>query len=264
MQIPRRIMQAMPQTQSVPSAAAPANPVPAELELLRKDLLCAKHHLSNLANPNFSSDRLYELEAARSDIDESLKRVAELDSRRRTLMDDQVTTAAHPATEPRTRYEDVAPEGRRISDVGGESSLVQTLSTAMLAKLAKNRGKGHWQDAAPTYLIDRLRQEVEELEKAIGGYLEDGSADENDVWAEAADVANFAAMLADNATGRAEGAAPRAEGLPSEPRWEEWARLLAPLVHDGLIDTPQEQQIIDKAFYLARLLDKHLTEGDSR
>lgn len=115
-------------------------------------------------------------------------------------------TADRPATEPRTRYEDVAPEGRRISDVGGESSLVRTLSDAMLAKLAKNRGKRHWQDAAPTYLIDRLRQEVEELEQAIGGYLEEGSADENDVWAEAADVANFAAMLADNATGRAEAA----------------------------------------------------------
>ena len=44
----------------------------------------------------------------------------------------------------------------------------------------------------------------------------------------------------------------------SEHRWEAWARRLAPLVHDGLIDTPQERQIIDKAFYLARLLDEHL------
>ena len=51
----------------------------------------------------------------------------------------------------------------------------------------------------------------------------------------------------------------RAQGGPSpEPRWEEWARCLAPLVHDGLIDTPQERQIPDKAFYLARLLDEHL------
>ena len=102
------------------------------------------------------------------------------------------------------RFEDVAPDGRRISDVGGESALIEALASAMQSKLAKNRGKRHWQDAAPTYLIDRLRQEVEELEQAIGGYLEEGSADEDDVWNEAADVANFAAMLADNATGRSE------------------------------------------------------------
>jgi hypothetical protein len=44
----------------------------------------------------------------------------------------------------------------------------------------------------------------------------------------------------------------------SVPRWEAWARQLAPLIHDGLIDTRQERQIIDKAFYLARLLDEHL------
>ena len=122
------------------------------------------------------------------------------------------------------RFEDVAPDGRRISDVGGESALIEALASAMQSKLAKNRGKRHWQDAAPTYLIDRLRQEVEELEQAIGGYLEEGSADEDDVWNEAADVANFAAMLADNATGRSEARSTPAEALPPEAL--EWARQL--------------------------------------
>ena len=121
-----------------------------------------------------------------------------------------------PAAPTTPRFEDVAPDGRRISDVGGESALVQTLAAAMQSKLAKNRGKRHWQDATPAYLIDRLRQEVEEFEQAIGGYLEEGSADEDDVWNEAADVANFTAMLADNATGRAEARSTPAEALDVE------------------------------------------------
>jgi len=123
-----------------------------------------------------------------------------------------------PAAPTTPRFEDVAPDGRRISDVGGELALVQTLAEAMQSKLAKNRGKRHWQDAAPTYLIDRLRQEVEELDQAIGSYLEEGSADEDDVWNEAADVANFAAMLADNATGRAEARA--SASLDAANAWE--------------------------------------------
>lgn len=54
---------------------------------------------------------------------------------------------------------------------------------------------------------------------------------------------------------------PRPDEVKSEARWEGWARRIAPLVHDGLIDTPQERQIIDKTFYLARLLDEHLPES---
>ena len=47
--------------------------------------------------------------------------------------------------------------------------------------------------------------------------------------------------------------------MPSEARWEGWARRLAPLIHDGLIDTRQAgPELPDKAFYLARLLDEHL------
>lgn len=127
--------------------------------------------------------------------------------------------------EPRTarRFEDDAPDGR-ISDVGGESALIATLSDAMAEKLARNRGKRHWNDAAPNYLIERLRQEVDELEQAIGCYLEEGSADEDDVWSEAADVGNFAAMLADNATGRSEA---RAEVLDGTAKSQE-ARATAP------------------------------------
>jgi hypothetical protein len=51
---------------------------------------------------------------------------------------------------------------------------------------------------------------------------------------------------------------PRTEAAQAEHRWEAWARRIAPLVHDGLIDTPQARRVIDKALYLARLLDEHL------
>jgi hypothetical protein len=47
-----------------------------------------------------------------------------------------------------------------------------------------------------------------------------------------------------------------------EARWELWARLIAPLVHDGLIDVPttERMDLPDKAFTLARTLDAVLPE----
>ncbi len=161
-----------------------------------------------------------------------------------------------PAAPTTPRFEDVAPDGRRISDVGGESALVQTLAAAMQSKLAKNRGKRHWQDATPAYLIERLRQEVDELEQAIGGYLEEGSADEDDVWNEAADVGNFAAMLADNATGRSE-----ARATPPSLDVEQIVRAALRVVDQ---DTPLSvgEPLIQKAIRYATNLARLTTEGE--
>ncbi len=94
-----------------------------------------------------------------------------------------------------------AAERLRASTPEDERRLVAALSESMLTKLAENRGKLHWQECAPEFLLGRLDAEVEELRQALGGYLEEGSAEADDVWREAADVANFAAMLAENATG---------------------------------------------------------------
>lgn len=90
------------------------------------------------------------------------------------------------------KFEDVAPPGTSISDVGGEGALVSRMAGEMTVKLAENRGKRHWKDADIMYLEKRLLEETIELVEAVtnGG----------DVWAEAADVANFAAFIADNVT----------------------------------------------------------------
>lgn len=91
-----------------------------------------------------------------------------------------------------SRFEDDAPDGTRISDIGGEKELADRLHRHMLAKLEANRGKRHWQDATQMYLVERLHQEVVELLVAV--------SNGDDPWPEAADVANFAAMIADNAS----------------------------------------------------------------
>jgi hypothetical protein len=82
--------------------------------------------------------------------------------------------------------------------VGGEHQLVVTLGSWMRAKLARNRGKLHWRSPRVTdgYLLDRLEQEVRELRAAVYADVP------HSIWAEAADVANFAAMLADRSYAR--------------------------------------------------------------
>ena len=66
----------------------------------------------------------------------------------------------------------------------------------MSAKLRQNEHKGSWDNCNYDYLLNRLRQETEELAEAIAG----GTA--TDVIDEAADVANFAMMIADVARKR--------------------------------------------------------------
>lgn len=78
-----------------------------------------------------------------------------------------------------------------MSTPGEEAALVFRMSYKMLEKLEANRERAHWKQSSGRYLFARLREEVDELIDAV----DHGE----DVWAEAADVANFAAMIADNA-----------------------------------------------------------------
>lgn len=77
---------------------------------------------------------------------------------------------------------------------------VMAFAKRMEGKLAKNRHKGDragWLADHPGDLLRRIRDEANELENAI---LSDHSSE--DVWQEAADVANFALMVADSYAAR--------------------------------------------------------------
>lgn len=63
----------------------------------------------------------------------------------------------------------------------------------MEQKLKENSWKGGWKNCDLQYLSMRLTQEKKELIKAV----KDKKSKE-EVWREAADVANFAMMIADN------------------------------------------------------------------
>lgn len=75
-----------------------------------------------------------------------------------------------------------------------EAELVALFAEAMKRKLAKNRDKGGWENDSPEALLERLREEVDELAAAILG---GPNGTPQHVLDEAADVANFAAMIAD-------------------------------------------------------------------
>jgi hypothetical protein len=64
-------------------------------------------------------------------------------------------------------------------------------SKQMEVKLKENDNKGGWVDCSPLWLLKRLKEEVEELEKSM---LED---DNLNTIREASDVANFAMMISD-------------------------------------------------------------------
>lgn len=70
-------------------------------------------------------------------------------------------------------------------------------TVAMAERLEANEHKGSWYACSPQWLLNRLRQETAELERAL--------SNGGDVIHEAADVANFAMMLADLATEAAGG-----------------------------------------------------------
>ena len=91
-----------------------------------------------------------------------------------------------------------------LNDVYGEvREEVRDFAIEMEERLRANDYKGGWKNELPQFLIARVREELEELDEAVdrirANCLEDELAD--NVWHEAADVANFAMMVADAATG---------------------------------------------------------------
>jgi NTP pyrophosphatase (non-canonical NTP hydrolase) len=80
-------------------------------------------------------------------------------------------------------------EKRQLLEEYHESVLA--LSRVQMSKLAENIHKGKWEDVEPMYAFKRLMQEAIELFEEI---QREGVPE--DVWKEAADVANFAMILA--------------------------------------------------------------------
>ena len=78
-----------------------------------------------------------------------------------------------------------------IFDVTCRTS-VDWFARNMELKLRENDHKGGWKKCEHSWLLDRLKQEVVELEKAL-----DQVNNQENVIREAADVANFALMIAD-------------------------------------------------------------------
>jgi len=70
---------------------------------------------------------------------------------------------------------------------------VERFADVMEERLKENDHKGGWLTCSSEYLLRRLREEVDELETAL---TEDSN---DDLIAEAADIANFAMMIADKA-----------------------------------------------------------------
>lgn len=81
---------------------------------------------------------------------------------------------------------------------------VKKFAEAMIEKLNEPEkiAKGDWKKCKFEYLINRLRQEVEELERELYrpiGCYPNSFVHANEIKKEAADVANFAMFIADRA-----------------------------------------------------------------
>lgn len=61
--------------------------------------------------------------------------------------------------------------------------------SSMVAKLHKHRDKGHWEEVDIPGALNRMHEEIDELEAAIA------DSDYIEIHREAADVANFALIL---------------------------------------------------------------------
>jgi NTP pyrophosphatase (non-canonical NTP hydrolase) len=83
----------------------------------------------------------------------------------------------------------------------GDVVVLLRFAGVMHQKLYENRHKNHWSTVSAKWLLNRARQELRELARA----LEAGDARE--IAREAADVANFCMMIADNAAKRSKEAA---------------------------------------------------------
>lgn len=72
-----------------------------------------------------------------------------------------------------------------------DHKLVNDMANHMFAKMRKTKQKSHWSTVGQVWLLNRLKEEVAELEDALLN-------SQDNVIEEAADVANIAAMIADN------------------------------------------------------------------
>lgn len=77
-----------------------------------------------------------------------------------------------------------------------DESAVEWFSTVMLKKLRENRYKQHWSELDLAYLINRLKEELLELEDELPN-TKNNMIDIDAAIFECADVANFAMMVAD-------------------------------------------------------------------
>jgi len=75
---------------------------------------------------------------------------------------------------------------------------VQWFATCMEVRLRENDDKGGWNNEPFQYFIDRMQDELIEIENAIID-IREGRADLIDLVNECVDLANFAMMLAENA-----------------------------------------------------------------
>lgn len=73
---------------------------------------------------------------------------------------------------------------------------VQWFAEQMERKLRENEHKGGWDDCNLYWLIQRIREETNELVHAVDLHRDLGASKEN-IIREAADVANLAMMVAD-------------------------------------------------------------------
>ena len=74
---------------------------------------------------------------------------------------------------------------------------VLNMAKQMEIVLTINDNKRGWKDCSINYLVERLHDEVKELDGAFDIYLEDATAARK-LKREAIDVANFAMMIVDN------------------------------------------------------------------
>ena len=78
---------------------------------------------------------------------------------------------------------------------------VREFAREMEARLRANEHKGGWKNDSPLDLLQRVLEETEELRAVVREIRDNGLPRRlrDNVWAEAADVGNFAMMVADTA-----------------------------------------------------------------
>jgi NTP pyrophosphatase (non-canonical NTP hydrolase) len=74
---------------------------------------------------------------------------------------------------------------------------VRAFALAMERELRINDYKGGWHETSPGYLMERLREETQELVGAMARKQGDPHSRKARILSEAADTANFAMMIAD-------------------------------------------------------------------